>query len=184
MSIAENIAQVRENIAAAAKEAGRDPKEITLVGASKMNGAQACREAVAAGIDVLGENRVQEMLHMYKHHQDAKLVESCMVGNKIIGEGEYQVPMLSESVSVSEDGTVNITVGNLSVTEDVPVEISFAELAPSHIETAILTGAMCAHNTFEEPENVREAAFDDFKADGRKVSFTAPACSIISFRVQ
>ena len=61
MSIAENIAQVRANIAAAAKEAGRDPGEITLVGASKMNDAAACREAIAAGIDVLGENRVQEM---------------------------------------------------------------------------------------------------------------------------
>ena len=62
MSIAENIAQVRANIEAAAQEAGRDPKEITLVGASKMNDAAACREAIAAGIDVLGENRVQEMI--------------------------------------------------------------------------------------------------------------------------
>ncbi|MBD5477468.1 MAG: alpha-N-arabinofuranosidase [Lachnospiraceae bacterium] len=124
------------------------------------------------------------VFHMYRHHQNAKLVASYIDGNKIVGEEEYQMPMLSESVSVSEDGTVNITVGNLSVTEDVPVEISFAELAPSRIEATILTGAMCAHNTFEEPENVREAAFNDFKEDGRKVSFTAPACSIISFRVQ
>ena len=61
MSIAENIAQVRANIAAACKEAGRDPGEITLVGASKMNDSAACKEAIAAGIDVLGENRVQEM---------------------------------------------------------------------------------------------------------------------------
>ena len=45
MSIAENIARVRANIAAAAKEAGRDPSEITLVGASKMNDADACRQA-------------------------------------------------------------------------------------------------------------------------------------------
>jgi len=61
MSIAENIREVREKIAAAAKAAGRDPKEIILVGASKMNDAAACREAIAAGIDALGENRVQEM---------------------------------------------------------------------------------------------------------------------------
>ena len=47
MSIAENIARVREHIAAAAREAGRGPDEITLVGASKMNDAAACREAVA-----------------------------------------------------------------------------------------------------------------------------------------
>lgn len=61
MSIAQNIAKIREEIAQAARDAGRDPKEITLVGASKMNDAAACREAIAAGIDVLGENRVQEM---------------------------------------------------------------------------------------------------------------------------
>jgi len=65
MSIADNIRRVREEIAAAAAEAGRDPGEITLVGASKMNDAAACREAVAAGIDALGENRVQELLKKY-----------------------------------------------------------------------------------------------------------------------
>ena len=68
MSIAENIAQVRAKIEAAAQEAGRDPKEITLVGASKMNDAAACREAIAAGIDVLGENRVQEMIQKLSEH--------------------------------------------------------------------------------------------------------------------
>ena len=61
MSIAENIARIRAEIDAAAREAGRDPKEITLVGASKMNVAQAWRDAIAGGIDALGENRVQEM---------------------------------------------------------------------------------------------------------------------------
>ena len=54
MSIAENIARVRANIALAAREAGRSASEITLVGASKMNDADACREAIAAGIDALG----------------------------------------------------------------------------------------------------------------------------------
>ena len=68
MTIAENIAKIRENMAAAARESGRDPKEILLVGASKMNDAAACREAVAAGIDALGENRVQEMVQKLEQH--------------------------------------------------------------------------------------------------------------------
>ena len=68
MSIAENIARVREEMAAAAREAGRAPEEITLVGASKMNDAAACREAIAAGIDALGENRVQEMVQKLGEH--------------------------------------------------------------------------------------------------------------------
>ena len=55
-------------MAAAAREAGRDPGEILLVGASKMNDAAACREAIAAGIDALGENRVQEMVQKLGEH--------------------------------------------------------------------------------------------------------------------
>ena len=61
MSISENIAAIRQQIDLAARRSGRTGTDITLVGASKMNGAAACREAIAAGIDVLGENRVQEM---------------------------------------------------------------------------------------------------------------------------
>ena len=68
MSIAENIQNIRSRMAAAAEKAGRDPKEILLVGASKMNGAPACREAIAAGIDALGENRVQEMTAKLAEH--------------------------------------------------------------------------------------------------------------------
>ena len=68
MSIAENIQEVRQRIAAAAEAAGRDPSEIILVGASKMNDAGACREAIAAGIDALGENRVQELLGKYEQN--------------------------------------------------------------------------------------------------------------------
>ena len=66
--IKENIAAIRARIEAAAMEAGRDPKEITLVGASKMNDADACRAAIAAGIDGLGENRVQEMTQKLSEH--------------------------------------------------------------------------------------------------------------------
>lgn len=61
MSIAENVAKVKANIAAAAREAGRDPGEITLVAATKVQTAETVREAIAAGVAICGENRVQEM---------------------------------------------------------------------------------------------------------------------------
>ena len=60
-TIAENIAGIRAQMAEAAKKAGRDPSEILLCAATKMNDAARVREAVAAGIDACGENRVQEM---------------------------------------------------------------------------------------------------------------------------
>lgn len=72
MSIRENLEAIRAEIDAAARETGRTGADITLVGASKMNDAAACQEAIAAGIDALGENRVQEMT--------AKLAEDAYRG--------------------------------------------------------------------------------------------------------
>ena len=62
MSIAENIAAIRAKIDAAAIAAGRDPKEIKLCAATKMNDADAVRQAIAGGVDLCGENRVQELV--------------------------------------------------------------------------------------------------------------------------
>ena len=61
MSIENNVARIKENIARAALAAGRDPKEILLCAATKMNDADAVRLAIAAGVDCCGENRVQEL---------------------------------------------------------------------------------------------------------------------------
>ena len=61
MSIAENVASIRSAMARAAREAGRDPGEIKLCAATKMNDADAVRQAIADGVDLCGENRVQEL---------------------------------------------------------------------------------------------------------------------------
>ena len=61
MSLEENIARVKANMARAALEAGRDPAEITLVAATKVQTSDTIRAAIAAGITICGENRVQEL---------------------------------------------------------------------------------------------------------------------------
>ena len=66
MSIAENIAAIRAKMEAAAIAAGRDPKEIKLCAATKMNDADAVRQAIAGGVDLCGENRVQELVQKQK----------------------------------------------------------------------------------------------------------------------
>ncbi len=125
------------------------------------------------------------VFHMYKHHQDADLLESCIEGNKNIGtQKECQVPFLDESVSVDKDGYVNVTLTNLSTEEDAPVEMSFMELKPSEITAAVLKGEMHAHNTFDEPEKVKEEAFTAYEVKDGEISFTAPAGSVISFRIR
>ena len=68
MSIAENVAEIRAKMDAAAKISGRDPKEILLCAATKMNDAEAVRQAIAAGVDLCGENRVQELVQKQKEN--------------------------------------------------------------------------------------------------------------------
>ena len=69
MSITENIARIKADIAKAAIAAGRDPGDIVLCAATKMNDADAVREAILAGVDCCGENRVQELVQ--KQSQNA-----------------------------------------------------------------------------------------------------------------
>jgi pyridoxal phosphate enzyme (YggS family) len=59
---ADNIAKIRERIAAAAERSGRDPGDVRLVAVSKTVGTDLIRQAVEAGQRVFGENRVQEAL--------------------------------------------------------------------------------------------------------------------------
>jgi pyridoxal phosphate enzyme (YggS family) len=60
MSIAENLARVRERIDAAARRAGRRSEAIALMAVSKTFPAERIREAYDAGLRLFGENRVQE----------------------------------------------------------------------------------------------------------------------------
>ena len=117
MSIAENIAQVRTNIAQACAQAGRSPEEITLVGASKMNDAAACREAIAAGIDALGENRVQEMT--------AKLADNAYDGAPLHFIGHLQRNKVKQVV-----GKVALiqSVGSLELLEEIEKVAAAREL--------------------------------------------------------
>ena len=68
MSSAENVAAIRAKMDAAAIACGRDPKEIQLCAATKMNDADAVRQAIAAGVDLCGENRVQELVAKQKEN--------------------------------------------------------------------------------------------------------------------
>ena len=60
MSIAENIARLKEEIAAACRKAGRDEREVALMAVSKVHPVEAILEAYEAGQRLFGENKVQE----------------------------------------------------------------------------------------------------------------------------
>ena len=90
MSIAENVARIRAEMEAAAFACGRDPKSIQLCAATKMNDADAVRQAIAAGVDCCGENRVQELV--------AKLAENAYEGAPVHFIGHLQTNKVKQVV--------------------------------------------------------------------------------------
>ena len=90
MSIAENVAAIKADIERAAIAAGRNPKEILLCAATKMNDADAVRQAIAAGVDCCGENRVQELTQ--------KLSENAYEGAPVHFIGHLQTNKVKQVV--------------------------------------------------------------------------------------
>ena len=120
MSIAENIAAIREKMTAAALAAGRDPKEILLCAATKMNDADAVREAIRGGVDLCGENRVQELT--------AKLAENAYEGAPIHFIGHLQTNKVKQVV-----GKVDLiqSVDSLRLLEAIQKEASRQNICQS-----------------------------------------------------
>ncbi len=90
MSIAQNVARIKEDIRQAAIAAGRDPKDILLCAATKMNDAAAVRAAIAAGVDCCGENRVQELTQ--------KLADNAYAGVPVHFIGHLQTNKVKQVV--------------------------------------------------------------------------------------
>ncbi|MBQ9064370.1 MAG: alpha-N-arabinofuranosidase [Blautia sp.] len=123
------------------------------------------------------------VFNLFKDHQDACLVESHIDTEMIGEEEEFMVPNLSESASVDADGKLHITIGNLSVTEDYPVDASIAGFAGKKVSAQILRGEMHAKNTFEEPDAVHSESYDVELSEGG-LKFVVPAGSVISITVE
>jgi hypothetical protein len=126
MSLEENVRQVKERIAAAAREVGRDPSEVTLVAATKVQTDDTIRAAIAAGITVCGENRVQEMtahletdtyagagLHFIGHLQTNKV-------NKVVG----RVDLIESVGSAHLLEAIEKQAEKLALTQDILLEVN------------------------------------------------------------
>ena len=128
MSIAENVAALRTRMTEAALAAGRDPSEILLCAATKMNDAERVKEAVAAGVDCCGENRVQELVqkqplgayegrpvHFIGHLQTNKV-------NKVVGK----VDLIQSVDRLELLEAVDRTARRLGVRQQILFEVNIA----------------------------------------------------------
>src|SRR6267154_6014576 len=81
MSVAANIASIRERIATATRRSGRNPDEVLLMAVSKTQPPERVREAYAAGQRLFGENRVQEFAAKNNALRDLPAAEWHMIGH-------------------------------------------------------------------------------------------------------
>jgi pyridoxal phosphate enzyme (YggS family) len=141
MSVKECVEQVQRRIREAALAAGRNPEEITLVAATKVQTSETIREAIAAGVQVCGENRVQEFnrhweegayegarVHFIGHLQRNKV--KYLVGKVDLIESVDSLPLLT---------AIQERSAKLGVVQDILLEVNVAgEASKSGVEPEAL----------------------------------------------
>lgn len=152
-TIAENIAAIRARIDAAARLSGRTGADITLVAATKMNDAARVHEAVAAGIDACGENRVQEMTE--------KLAEGAYTGAPLHFIGHLQTNKVRQVVGkvdliqsvdspellamIEKRAAMQGTVQDILLEVNIGGEAAKSGVDPAALPQLLETAAACAH---------------------------------------
>ncbi len=182
----ERLERVEEKIAAACRRAGRVREEVRLMGVSKMHSAEAVAEAVAAGLTLFGENRVQEfeakrerLAELGVAHAEAHLI-GHLQSNKAAKAAEIFDGVDSvDSLRLAE--RLNDAAGKLGKRLPVLVEIKLSDeptktgLAPEDSELRLLLerlpelphlamrGLMTIAPLDEDPETAR-ACFRKLRA--------------------
>lgn len=152
-SIAANVAAVRENMRQAAEAAGRDPQDITLVAATKVQTSDTIRNAIRAGITICGENRVQELV--------AHLEDNAYEGAKVHFIGHLQtnkvkfvvgkVDMIESIDSEHLMDAVEKQAAKQDVTQDILLEVNIGReeaksgFAPEEVLDAARAALDCPH---------------------------------------
>ena len=128
MDLRENIAKVRADLEAAARTAGRDPSEITLLAATKTQSSDTIRAAVAAGITACGENRVQELTaHLADNAYEGASVH--FIGHLQTNKVKYVVGRVELIHSISSEKllrAVSAQADKLEIVQDILLEVNLA----------------------------------------------------------
>ncbi len=122
------------------------------------------------------------VFQMFAGHQGATLLHSAMDQNEIGFEGR-KVPDVTESASVAEDGTITVTLNNLSMTDadDVTVELAGYDIAS--VKGQILAACPKAYNDFDEEESVSAQELTDLKVVNGTVTIHMPAASVAALTI-
>jgi pyridoxal phosphate enzyme (YggS family) len=173
LSIRENIDDIVKKIEAACKKVGRNPNDITLIAVSKTVESPKVREAFAAGVDNLGENRVQELVKKYEDLKDID-IKWHMIGHLQKNKVKYIIDKTVlihsvESLSLAEE--IDKRAKKAGIVANVLIELNIGEeeskfgikeenvydfvKSMEEFENIKVSGLMTVAPFCENPEDVR-----------------------------
>ena len=123
---------------------------------------------------------------MYKVHQDAELLSLYMQSPEY-EYGNDSIPQLSATASSDEDGKIHISICNLNPEKAAPVECELRGKAKTEASvggTILTADSMNAHNTFENPDKVVPASFNDVSVENNTLRLSIPAMSIVTLEIK
>jgi alpha-N-arabinofuranosidase len=125
------------------------------------------------------------VFEMFKVHQDAAALDIHVSSDEYEMDGT-SIPQVSASASKAADGTIHISLCNLSHENGAGVAIDLRGAgAAGSVSGRILTaGTIDAHNTFEAPETVKPAAFDKVEIEGGQLTASLPPMSVVVLAVK
>lgn len=173
-NLAKDLGSVRERLSAAAFRVGRDPNEIKLIAVSKTHPVETIRRAVAAGVSVFGENKVQEAegkivelgregieWHLIGHLQSNKARKAVQLFDVIHSVDSVGLAQRLERICVEEDRErLEVLIEVDLAGEETKAGIPESELTPlidclRSCERLKLTGLMVLPPFFDDPEATR-----------------------------
>jgi alpha-L-arabinofuranosidase len=118
---------------------------------------------------------------MFKSHSENILLGSFLTTDYL---EDKVTPVLTESASVKEDGTIISTISNVSLTETEEVKCQIADSTVSSVEAEIVTGAARDYNDFCKEPCVTTKKFTDFTLTSDGFVAKIPPCSVVKFIIK
>ena len=129
MSIYDNYCAVRDAVANAAVDAGRNPSEVRLIGVTKFHPIEDIEPAVKAGLKSVGENRVQELLEKIDYFNSAEL-DVNLIGQLQTNKVKYvigKVGLIQSMDRMELAKEVDKRARAASLVQDVLIEVNIGE---------------------------------------------------------
>ncbi|HHY83728.1 MAG TPA: alpha-N-arabinofuranosidase [Clostridiales bacterium] len=114
---------------------------------------------------------------LYKGHQDSTLIESY-VQQDMIGTEEAQVPAVHVSASEARDGSIRVTLVNLSASESQRIRCLLCSGEYHFASVRYISGEMNDCNEFDKPPRVSVKTMPDIQIEDNSFIIDIPACSV------